>query len=89
MRSDLLLPFFVIDAEKFNDAFMLHVEFFKIEIVWAGQPADGRFNRAAGPFAAIDNPFEHAHVFTKPWPEKSSVRAFAEPVHVKNQRRIR
>src|SRR2546428_5655662 len=88
MRGDLLLPFLVIDTEKFDDAFVLNVKVFKIEIVGAGQPADGRFDCAAGAFAAIDHPFEHAHVLAEPWPEKLSVRTFAEPVHVKDERRL-
>src|SRR5438876_4641857 len=88
MRGDLLLPFLVIDTEKFDDAFVLNVKVFKIEIVGAGQPADGRFDCAAGAFAAIDHPFEHAHVLAEPWPEKLSVRTFAEPVHVKDERRV-
>src|SRR5437667_1957057 len=54
----------------------------------AGQPADGRLERATASLAAVDDPFEHAHVFTETGPEEFSVRAFAKPIHVKNQRRI-
>ena len=88
LGSNLFLPLLVIDAEKFDDVFVLDVELIKIEIVRAGQPANGRLNRAPCFFAAIDDPFEHPHVLAETGPEKFPVRAFAKPVHVKNERRI-
>src|SRR6266581_2896858 len=88
MRSELLLPFLVIDSQNLDDAFVLHVQIGKIEIVWAGQPANGRFDRAARLFAAVDDPFEDAHVVAKTGPEKLPVHAFAEPVRVKDEWRI-
>ena len=86
--GQFFLPLLVIDAEKFDDVFVLDVELIKIEIVRAGQPADRRLNRVPCSFAAIDDPFEHPHVLAETWPEKFSVCAFAKPVHVKNERRI-
>src|SRR6266516_5154457 len=86
--SQFSLPLLVIDAEKFDDGFVLDVELIEIEIVRAGQTADGRLNRAPGSFAAMDDPFEHPHVLAETGPEKFPVRAFAKPVHVKNKRRI-
>ena len=41
MLGQFFLPLLVIDAEKFDDVFVLDVELIKIEIVRAGQPADG------------------------------------------------
>ena len=67
---------------------MVDIQLFQVEIVWARQPANGRFERAACPFAAINDPFEHAHILTEARPEEFSVRAFAEPVHVEDERRI-
>src|SRR2546423_14903159 len=54
----------------------------------AGQPADGRLERATASLAAVDDPFEHAHVFTETGPEEFSVSAFAKPIHIKDQRRV-
>src|SRR5437868_7770280 len=88
MRSEFLLPFLVIDSQNLDDAFVLHVQFGKIEIVWAGQPANGRFDCATGLLTAVDDPFEDAHIVAKTGPEKLPVHAFAEPVHVKDERRI-
>src|ERR1700745_856230 len=85
MRGNLLLPLLVIYAEKFSDAFVINIELRKIEIVRAWQPAYGRFNRATASFAAIDDPFEDAHIFTETRPQEFSVRAPAEPVDVKNE----
>src|SRR5262249_59122349 len=51
-------------------------------------PPDGSFARPAILFAAIDHPFEHAHVLAEARPKKFSVSAFAEPVHVEDERRI-
>src|SRR5437667_4932422 len=79
----------MIDSENFRDAFVVDVEFGEIEIVRAGQPADRRFECAAISLAAINDPFEHAHVFAETRPEKLALHAFAKPVHVKNERRIR
>src|SRR6266496_552020 len=36
-----------------------------------------------------DNPFEHAHVFAETGPQEISLHAFAEPIYMKNERRIR
>src|SRR2546423_3542439 len=54
----------------------------------AGQPADGRLERATASLAAVDDPFEHAHVFTETGPQEFSVSAFAKPIHIKDQRRV-
>src|SRR5215472_1846344 len=53
-----------------------------------GQPADGRPERATASLAAVDDPFEHAHVFTETGPEEFSVSAFAKPIHIKDQWRV-
>ena len=68
---------------------MVDVELDEIEIVGAGQPADRRFQCAAGSVAAIDYPFQHAHVFAETRPEKLALPPFAKPVHIENERRIR
>src|SRR5438477_6765809 len=81
-------PFFVIDLEQFVDAFVIDFEFCQIEIVQAGQPTDRRFQCTVAAFASIDHPFEHAHVVAETGPKKLAALAFAEPVHVKNERRI-
>src|SRR5580698_8413136 len=36
--------------------------------------------------SAVDNPFEHAHVFAESGPDESTVRVFAEPVHMEYRR---
>src|SRR4029077_9811948 len=87
--GELSSPLLVIDAEKFRDAFVIDIKFGKIEIVRAGHPANGRFDRAASLLATIDDPFEHAHILAEAGPEKISAHAFTEPVHIKNERRIR
>src|SRR5215471_14020711 len=88
MRSDFFLPFLVIETKEFVNSNVIDAELGKIEIVRAGQPADWRFERATAPFAPVNDPFEHAHVFTETWPEEFSVCALAKPVHIKNQGRI-
>src|SRR5438874_685003 len=77
----------MVDLEQFIDAFVIDLEPGKIEIVNAGQKTDGRFDRA-GIFATVEDPFENAHIIAEARPEKFSVRAFAEPVHIKYERRI-
>ena len=88
MRSDLFLPFLVIEAKEFVNGIAIDVEPGKIEIVRAGQPADRRFECATAFLASVDDPFKHAHVFTETGPEEFSVCAFAKPIHIENKRRI-
>ena len=88
MLGEFFLPFLVIDSEKIGDRFMVDIQLFQVEIVWARQPANGRFERAACLFAAINDPFEHSHVLAEARPEEFSILAFAEPVHVEDERRI-
>src|ERR1700721_4657228 len=49
--------------------------------------AYGRFAAAGLAFAAIDDPAQHAQIFSKPWPEKFSSAVLAEPIDVKDLRR--
>jgi len=51
-------------------------------------PIEAQIRTFAASFAPVDNPFEHAHVFTKTWPKEFSVCVIAKPIHVKNQGRI-
>src|SRR5205823_14946640 len=88
MRADFSLPFFVIEPEEFVNGIVIDVEIRKLEIMGAGQPAYRRFERATMALAPVDDPLKHAHVFAKAGPQKFSVRAFAKPIHVKDQRRI-
>src|SRR6266550_853119 len=78
----------MIEAKEFVNGIVIDVELGKVEIVRAGQPTDRRFECATASLAPVDDPFEHAHVFTETGPEEFSVCAFAEPIHIKNQRRI-
>ena len=87
MAGELFLPLLVIDAEKFDDGFVRHIEFSKIEIVGTRQPSDRRSDRGFASLAAIDDPLEHAHVVAETRPKKFAVLAFAEPVHVEDERR--
>ena len=87
--GEFFLPFLVIDSEKIRNGFVIDVETIKIEIMRTGQPADRRFDCPGILFTAIDDPFEHAHVLAEARPEKFSIRAFAEPIHVEDERRIR
>src|SRR6266516_7336936 len=64
---------------------MINIEPGKIEIVQARQPTDGRFDRGFASLAAIDHPFQDAHIVAEAGPEKFSVRALAKPVHVKDE----
>src|SRR5678816_887434 len=57
----------------------------KIQIRWPRNPPYRCLFRTALPVAAIDDPFQHPHVFTEAWPKKSSVRSFAKPIHVENE----
>ncbi len=86
--GDFFLPLLVVNAEQFGNAFVINIQFGHIEVVRTGQPADGRFQRTAAFFATIDDPLQHAHIFTKPGPQKFSVRPLAKPVHAKNARWI-
>jgi hypothetical protein len=78
----------MINAEKFGDTLVVDFQFGQIDIVHPRQPADGRFDRAAAAFATIDDPFKDPHVVAETGPEKFSIGAFAEPVHIENQRRL-
>jgi len=78
----------MIDPENLDDGFVFDIQLLKIEIVRARHPANGRLDRAATALAPIDDPFEGAHVFAETGPENFSIRVLAEPVHVKNERRI-
>src|SRR2546430_7289067 len=86
--GQFLFPIFVVDLEQFVDAFVIDLELRQIEIVNARQPTDRRFQRAVAALATIDHPFENAHVVAETGPEKFSGFAFAEPVHVKYERRV-
>src|SRR5947208_17195104 len=88
MGGDLFLPFLVIEAKEFVNRIMINVELGQIEVVRARQPTDRRLECATISLAPVDDPFEHAHVFTETWPEEFSVCAFAKPVHVENLRWI-
>src|SRR3954453_1044678 len=88
MRGDLLLPFLVIEPKEFVNRIVINVEAGDIEIVRARQPTDRRLECATISLAPVDDPFEHAHVFTETWPKEFSFCAFAEPIHVENQRWI-
>ena len=55
MRSDLFLPFLVIEAKEFVNGIVIDVELGQIEIVRAGQPADRRFECAAASFARLSS----------------------------------
>ncbi len=88
MRGQLFFPFLVVNAENLDDALVLHIEVGNIDIVRAGQPANGRFDRAAGFFTAIDDPFQHSHIVAEAGPQEFSILAFAEPIYIENERRI-
>src|ERR1041385_7176496 len=49
--GELSLPLLVIDPENFGNALVVDVEAGEIEIVWAGQPTNRRFECTAGSFA--------------------------------------
>ena len=68
MRGDFFLPFLVIEPEEFVNGIVIDVQLCKIQIMGTGQPAYRRFDRATVPFAAVDDPLEHAHVFAKARP---------------------
>src|SRR5216684_301096 len=71
--SQLFLPFLVVDTENLDDALVLNIEVGKIDIVRAGQPADGRFDRAAAFFTAIDDPFQDSHIVAEAGPQEFSI----------------
>src|SRR5262249_6720055 len=52
----------------------------------ARQPANRRLNRDAAAVTPIEDPFEHEHVVSETGPEKITLQALAEPVHIKNER---
>ena len=66
--GQFLFPLFVIDFEKLVDPFMIDLELGQIEIVQTGEPPDRRFERGIASFAAIDDPFQHAHVVAETGP---------------------
>src|SRR3954469_7728686 len=88
LAFEFFFPFVGLDREEFSHCLARNVDFREIEVFRTRDDADLRFGAAAVAFTAVDDPFQRAHVFTEPGPEKFSVRAFPEPVHVKNQRRI-
>src|SRR4029077_13110568 len=88
LRFELPSPFVGLDREQCAHCLASDIELGEVEILRARDRADLRFSAAAVPFAAIKNPFQHAHVFAKTGPQKFSVRTFAEPVHAENERWI-
>src|ERR1700731_298545 len=88
MRLQLFLPFSVVDPKKLGHALMIDVETVEIDVVYSGQPTNRRFGSAAAAFTSVDDPLQDAHVIAKARPKKISGLSFAEPVHIKYERRI-
>ena len=53
-----------------------------------GNDADGSFRRRGLAFDPLEHPLQDAHIFAVARPQKFSVGALAEPIHVENFRRM-
>ena len=60
-----------------------------IDIFITRHPANGGFFGSATPAHAIEDPFQHTHIFTKARPRKITGFILTEPVHVENARGLR
>ena len=78
-----------LDAQEFVHCFAGDVETIegRSRLAWAR--ADRSFRRGSVAFDAFEHPLQHAHVFAVAGPQKFSVGAFAEPIHMENFGRMR
>src|SRR6266540_1322768 len=74
-------PFVGIDADRRLDRLGGDVEPLDVEVVGAGDEADGGLLRAGGALAPPEHPLEHARVLTEAGPHELAVGVLAEPVH--------
>src|SRR5579864_90959 len=88
LRLELLFPFVALDSEQRTHRLPGDIKVFEVEIFRARNGADLCFGAAAAPLAAIKDPLQDSHVFAETGPQKFSVRIFAKPIHMKDERRI-
>ena len=59
-----------------------------VQILVARHDAERRFDALRAALAALDDPFQHAHVLAEARPDELAVRVAAEPVDAENLRRL-
>src|ERR1041385_1100346 len=59
-----------------------------VDALVSGHPADRRFAGQGTTLHALHDPAQHAHILGESRPEEIAVGALAEPVHVKDARRL-
>src|ERR1700738_3291277 len=64
------------------------VEPFPLNIFIMRHPPDRSLFGERTAMRAIDDPFQYAHILAEAWPQEISLSILAEPVHVKNTRRL-
>ena len=81
-------PALLIHVEDALERLFAVIEPFEVDILRVGHIADRRLPRIHGARAALQDPFEHAHVVAEARPEEFAVRALTEPVDVEDLGRI-
>src|ERR687896_301427 len=82
----LLARLFPIDIHDLVEPLFGKAQPFPDQLFVGRHPAQGAFDTAAAATAAFHDPFERAHVFTVPGPDKLALLVFAEPVDPEDER---
>src|SRR5258708_38010267 len=85
----LIFPIFRAHSQQFAHRFVRNLHPVQRQPVLRRNVTDRRLLPCAAPFHALQNPLEYTNIFTVPRPQEFSIRTLAEPVHVKNLRRLR
>src|SRR5215471_612251 len=89
MSGELALPHLALEPHDSTEAFSTEVETLPIEIVVFWLPAQRGLNRVRAAAAAIDHPFQHAHVLSETRPREGTSIVGAKPVDAEDARRMR
>src|SRR5205814_1074267 len=82
--DDFAAPGFAAEILELVEFFLGEIEAAPFHIFVIGHPADGSFAALGADARAIDDPFQHAHIFAVARPDKLAFGIFAEPIDVKN-----
>ncbi|OPZ84064.1 MAG: hypothetical protein BWY76_02006 [bacterium ADurb.Bin429] len=82
-------PGVAINRQHFAHVRFRYLDAGKVNAVRGWQVANGRLNGVGFIAAAVENPLEHTQVFAEARPQIVAIFVLAEPIHVKDLRRIR
>src|SRR5580704_5020817 len=83
-QRNLGQPAFDVDAEQFVHVGTLDVDSPRIEIGDLGNPADCGIRCMHLAVTTLEDPFQHAAVYSKSRPQELAIRILAKPVDVEN-----